>query len=259
MEQMPAAAPEPEVPESSLPAKLVNVFAVPGEVFEEIRTRAVQHWNWVTPALLAVFVGWIGSWLIFAQPAINQQLRDISSEAIEKQIEKGKIPAEQAEQMRQAAEKFGAIGQKVSAYAAPVLGAFLSPFFWGLILWLFGNKVLRGSFGFMKAVEAAGLANMIGVLEGIVRTLLIIAMGNIFAAPGLMLLVRDFDPQNPVHSLAAAVNVMTFWLLGIRSLALARLSGAAFGKAACCIFGVWAGYTLFFWGLAAGIRAVLPQ
>ena len=74
-------------------------------------------------------------------------------------------------------------------------------------------------------------------------------LGNLYAAPGLMLLVKDFDPQNTVHALLAIVNVMTFWVLAVRAIGLARLSGASFAKAAAWVFGIWAAYTGFFIGL----------
>ena len=81
---------------------------------------------------------------------------------------------------------------------------FVTPFFWGLIVWLVGAKLFKGNFPYMKAVEVVGLANMISVLEVIVRTLLIVGLGNLYAAPSLVLLVKEFDPQNTVHSLLAA-------------------------------------------------------
>ena len=74
-------------------------------------------------------------------------------------------------------------------------------------------------------------------------------LGNIYAAPGLMLLVKDFDPQNTVHGLLGILNVMTFWVLAVRAIGLARLSGASFAKAAAWVFGIWAAYTGFFIGL----------
>jgi len=152
-------------------------------------------------------------------------------------------------------EKWAGISGKVAAAAAPVVAGFVTPFFWGLILWLVGAKVLKGSFPYMKAVEVIGLANMVCVLEVIVRTLLIVGMGNLYAAPSLMLLVKEFNPQNPVHSLLAVVNVMTFWVLAVRAIGLARLSGASVAKAALWVFGIWAAYTGLFhrpWGPDAG-------
>src|SRR5262245_34775974 len=98
MEQTPPAVEEQAVATSSLPARLMNVYAGPGEVFDEVKSAPVQHSNWLVPALIAIVIGWIGSWIVFSQPAIEQQLRDISAEAIEKQIEKGKMSGQQAEQ-----------------------------------------------------------------------------------------------------------------------------------------------------------------
>ena len=111
----------------------------------------------------------------------------------------------------------------------------------------------------MKAVEVAGLANMVSVLEVIVKTLLIVGLGNLYAAPSLVLLVQEFDPQNTVHSLLALVNVMTFWLLAVRAVGLARLSGASFGKAAAWVFGIWAAYTGFLVGLGVLAKAAFKR
>ena len=36
---------------------------------------------------------------------------------------------------------------------------------------------------------------------------------------------------------------MTFWLLAVRAMGLARLSGVSFIKAALWVFGIWAAYT----------------
>ena len=101
-------------------------------------------------------------------------------------------------------EKWAGISAKIGAGLAPVFAGFVTPFFWGLIVWLVGAKVLKGNFPYMKAVEVVGLANMVSVLDVIVRTLLIVGLGNLYAAPSLVLLVKEFDPQNTVHSLLAA-------------------------------------------------------
>jgi hypothetical protein len=91
---------------------------------------------------------------------------------------------------------------------------------------------------------------MINILEIILRTLLIVGFGNLYASTSLVLLVKTFDPQNTVHSLLALVNVMTFWLLAVRGVGLARLSGVSVAKAVAWVFGVWAAYTGLLVGLA---------
>lgn len=236
----------------SLPARMLNVFAVPGEVFEEVRVSPPAAANWLVPALLLIVLGWIGSWLIFSQDSIRYQITELTEKAIQTQIEKAKVPEAQAEQMR----KFGSIGLKVNMALMPVFVAFITPFFWGLVLWLVGAKMMKGTFGFMKAVEVAGLANCVMLLETIVKTLLIILSGNLFAAPSLALLIKDFDPQNSLHGLLAAVNVMTLWLLIVRAIGLSRLAVISFNKAALVVFGIWAGYTTFWLGFGLAMKAL---
>ena len=203
------------------------------------------------PALILIAVSWVAAWLIFSQESIKHQLSEITDQAIQKQIETAHMGEQQAEQARAMGEKWAVIGSKVAAGLAPVFGGFVTPFFWGLILWLVGAKLFKGNFPYMKAVEVVGLANMISVLDVIVKTLLIVGLGNLYAAPGLVLLVKEFDPQNTAHALLAIVNVMTFWLLAVRAVGLARISGVSFAKAACWVFGIWATYTGFFVGLGA--------
>jgi hypothetical protein len=203
------------------------------------------------PAVILLLVSWTAAWLIFSQESITHQLSEITDQAIQKQVERAHMSEQQAEQARAMGEKWAGISSKIGAALVPVFGGFATPFIWGLIVWLAGAKVMKGNFSYMKAVEVVGLANLISVLEVIVKTLLIVGMGNLYASPSLVLLVKDFDPQNPVHSLLAVVNVMTFWLLAVRSMGLARLSGVSFAKAALWVFGIWAAYTGFLIGLGA--------
>jgi hypothetical protein len=254
----PTPEPPPAAPPTtatSLPGRLLNVFAAPGEVFDEIKTAPPRTANWLVPAILLIVISWLSAGLIYSQPAIRQQLNDLANKAIDKQVEKGKLSNAQADQARQTTEKLTGMSYTIGSVVGPVFGAFASPFWWGLILWLSGIKALNGNFPYMKAVEAAGLANMILVLETIVRTLLILMTGNLFAAPSLALVVKEFDPQSTIHSLLALVNVMLFWVLIARSIGLARLSGASVGKAAVWIFGIWAAYTGTLIGLGAALRA----
>lgn len=258
----PAIGPEPEVSPvvpSSLASRLANVFAEPGQLFGALRLTPASTANWLAPALLLIVTSWVGAWLILSQDTIKQQLTNITDQAIEKQIAKANMPADQAERAREAGAKFGSIGIKASVVATPVLYAFITPFWWGLILWLVGTKAFRGVFPYMKAVEAAGLANMIGVLESVIKTLLIVAFGNLFASPSLALLVSNYDPENTVHGLLAMVNVMTFWLLAIRAIGLAKLSGTSFTKAAAWVFGIWFLFTGSLFGFGQLVKALFAR
>ena len=234
----------------SLGGRLLNVFATPGDVFQEVKAAKVSTANWLVPALILIVVSWLSSLVIFSQPSINHQLSEITEQAIQKQVERSKMSEQQAEQARAMGEKWAGISTKIGAAIVPVLYGFVTPFFWGLIVWGVGVGLLKAKFPYMKAVEIVGLANMLSVLEVILRTLLVVGLGNLYASTSLVLFVKQFDPQNTVHSLLTVVNVMTFWLLAVRGIGLARLSGASFAKALAWVFGVWVAYTGLFVGLA---------
>jgi hypothetical protein len=262
MEQLPpvfGSQSQEAPPTMSLAARLFNVLATPGEVFDNIRDAKVSAANWVLPALILVAVSWLGVGLVFSQDSIKQQLREITDQAIEKQIQKSHMSDQQAEQARAVGAKFGSIGATVSAIAAPVFAGFVTPFWWGLILWLIGTKGLKGSFPYMKAVEVAGLAGMISVLDAIVRILLILVMGNLFASPSLALFVKQFNPQNPVHSLLAAINIMSFWVLIVRAVGLARITGVGVGKSAAWVFVIWALITGLLTGFGFAMQAIFAH
>ena len=249
------AAPPPTT--TSLAGRLLNIFAAPGEVFNEIKAAPPRTANWLTPALLLIVLSWVSAFLIFSQPAVQQQISDISNKAIDRQIEKGKLTAAQADQARTMAEKYGSLSYKIGAAVVPVLVAFATPFWGGLILWLVGSIALKAPFPYLKAVEIAGLANMIMTLDVIVRTSLVLITGNLFSTLSLALLVKDFDPQNTAHTLLAAVNIMTFWLLAVRSIGLARLTGASVGKAAVWVFGIWIALTGAMIGFGVAVRMAI--
>ena len=243
----------------SLASRLVNVLAAPGEVYEQVKGATASVANWMAPAVLLILVSWIGAWFIFSQPAIQHQLTDIQDKAIQKAIEKQHLSQQQAETAREAAAKYAGLGTKIMAGVAPVAAGILIPVWWGLLVWLIGTKAFKAQFPFMKAIEVAGLANMITALEAIVKTLLILVTSSAFATPSLALLIKDFDPQNPAHGALSAVNVMTFWFLAVVAIGLARLSGVAAGRAAAWVFGIWALYRGLLVGLGFAIKAIIPS
>jgi hypothetical protein len=242
----------------SLAGRMTNVIAAPGEVFDAVKNAPPCPANWVAPALLLILISWIGTAVIFSQPALNQQITEVADQAMQKQIAQQNMSPEKAEQARQMGEQWYLISAKIGAGILPVFIGFVAPFIWGLFVWLIGAKAFAGGFTYMKAVEVVGLANVIVVLEALLRTLLVLSLNNIYAAPGLALLVmKGFDPQNTVHGLLSAVNVTTFWLLIVRSIGLARLGSVSLAKAAACVFGIWLAYTGFFIGLGAAVKALM--
>ena len=132
----------PPTPATSLAGRLMNVFAAPGDVFEEVKNSQPSPANWLAPAILLIVISWVSAWLIFSQATIRQQLTDITDKAIDKQVEKGRLSGDKAEQARQAAQKMTGLSYQIGSVVGPVFVAFASLFWWGLILWLSGARAL---------------------------------------------------------------------------------------------------------------------
>lgn len=248
-----APSPEPPPP-TSIWARMFNVLAAPGEVFDEVKASPARTANWLVPALFIVVVGWVSTWLIFSQPVINQQLADMQEKQLQKMVEQGKMKAEQVETARAGMETVGRIMKIAGGIAGPVIGAFASPFWGALLIWLVGAKVLKGSFDYMKAVEVAGLSNVVSVLGAVVKTLLILLMGNIFAGASPALFIKDFDQTNTLHGALAALDLFALWVCGVRAVGMSRLGGASLGVCLAWMIGLWAAFTAFLLGLGAAAK-----
>jgi hypothetical protein len=241
----PAAPGEPAPPRaarpSSLLARLFNVLAAPGEVFAEVRDGPPRAAHWVLPACLLVLVGWLGTWLVFSQPVFRQQQDEIQLRVLQRMVENGKLTREQFELLQQNLGG-GGPAKYMLGPAVAVLGlAVVSPFWGAFLIWLIGAKLHGGRFTYGKALEVAGLANMVAVLGSLVRTLLILALGRLQAAPTPALLLPDFDPFNPLHAALATLDLFGVWVCGVRAAGMAALGGPAWGRSFAWLVAIWAG------------------
>jgi hypothetical protein len=243
MENSPTPLPLEEVqrPASSLAGRLLNVFAAPGEVFEEIRSSAPSTANWLVPLLLACLVGVGYSFAVFSQESILHSMRDAQEKTMQRRVDAGKMTREQADQALAVSEQFmGPTLMKVFGSVGAVVANCVMLFLVALIIWLLGRWAFKDRFPYLKAMEVAGLAGTINILGGIVAMLLAVVMGNIAMTPGPVLLVHEFDPTNKLHAFLAQLNVFMLWYIALLSIGLAKLCRVAYGKAAIWLFGVWA-------------------
>jgi hypothetical protein len=219
---------------------MFNVLAAPGEVFTEVKSSASRPANWLLPALLLLLAGWVGGWLVARDPVLQQQQSEMQEEALVKMGTKLKWSEQELNEQRRAAEERKGLGQGIGIAAVPVASVVVATFWWALMLWLIGAKLLRGEFSYGKAIEAAGLVAMIEVLNKVLTPLLQLVMGTVFAAPTLVLpLVKNFEATNALHLTLASVNILDVWGVAVSAVAVAKLSGASFAKAAAWVFAVW--------------------
>ncbi|HOC55530.1 MAG TPA: YIP1 family protein [Verrucomicrobiota bacterium] len=239
--ESPPDAPPP--PAMSLAARLLNVFAIPGEVFEEVKASRVSVWNWLVPALLLGVVSVFTVLAVVSQPALQRQMNERIEEqakALDQQVKAGKVKRVEADRALAVTRAIAqpAILKTLGGVMAAGFGV-VRVFWWGLVLWLLGRVFLKACFGYIKTLEVAGLALMVSVLGSAVLLLLMVNLPKLFAAQGLALAVSDFDPSRKSYLLLGAANVFALWLVCVLSVGLGRLAGVPFWRAMWLVFAAW--------------------
>jgi hypothetical protein len=256
MEQI-NSIPEPPTevskPALSLAARLFNVFTEPGEVFEFLKNSKPSAANWLVPTLIYALVGAISAMVIFSQPAIVQQIHDQQANAMDQQVKAGKMTQAQADQALTVMDKFaGPTMLKIFGGVGAAFGSLVHIFWWAFVLWLMALLVLKKKIPFLKMVEVAGVATMIIVLGVIITTLLTVITGRLGITLSPALLVGDYNMKNKAHVLLAALNVFSFWQIGVSACGLSRLTGASFGKALLIVGIYWLALALCFISIGLG-------
>jgi hypothetical protein len=238
-----AAAPRPPM---SLLARLLNIFAIPGEVFEDVKHARLSIGNWLVPILLAAVIGATTASLIFSQPTVVPEMRDKQIKSTNELVAAGKMTRADADQMIKLVEWVTqpAILKTASAIAAVVISV-LRVFWWAFILWVLGIVFLKRRFSYLKSAEVAGLATLISVLGEVVMLLLTFGFGEPGANGGLTLTQLAAKQQMPVRLILA--NIFSIWLVGLMAAGLAHLAEVRFSRTFLLVLGYW---ILFQMGLA---------
>jgi len=245
-------APAEQVKPMPLMERLINVFAAPGELYENVRLTPRTTTNWLVPWVIFAIVAVVMGQVMLSNPSLTDQLGAVIKKQIDKQVQEGKVPAEQAEQAYEQFAKPGSIMFMITQVAGAVFGSLVVLFVLGLVYWLLGKTVMKATSPYMKVVEVVGLTFLIGTLDQVVTTLLMFVFNSIFASPSLALLVSDFDLENKLHLVLAKFNVFTFWSMAVVSIGLSKLFQRDFPKVFVLVLGLWILWVVF--SILAGIR-----
>ena len=237
MDEQPTSA-EP-VRSMSFSEKLTNIFASPGELFENVRMTDKATSNWLVPWLVFVVVAIVMGQLIVHNASLADQLGATIKKGFDKQVQEGKMPAERADQIYEQYAKPGSTMFTISQVGGTVIVSLAALFALALLYWLIGKTAMKATSSYMKVVEVIGLVFFIAALEQIVTTLMMIAMDSIHATPSLGIFVSNFDMENKAHLALAKINVFTFWNLSVVGVGLSKLFQRDFPKVLVLVFAVW--------------------
>ena len=223
----------------SFSEKIVNIFASPGELFENVRLTGKTPGNWIIPWITFVIVAIIMGQLVMHNASLSDQIGATIKKGFDKQVQEGKLPQERADQIYEQYAKPGSTMFTVSQIGGTALMSSVALFALGLLYWLIGKSAMKATAPFMKVIEVVGLTFFIATLEQIVTTMLMIAMDSIRATPSLGIFVSDFDIENKAHVALAKLNAFTFWDLSVVSVGLSKLFQRDFPKVLVLVLAIW--------------------
>lgn len=243
----PSPSGEHVVPPMSFTEKLTNIFAAPGDLYENVRDTGPTMSNWIVPMILFIIIAFVTSQITIRNPSLGSQLKDQITQRAEKQfqesIQSGKMTPEQADQARAQMETFTDPASPWMTIITAVSLVIMVPaglFLVCLVYWLLGRTVMKVQAPYMKVVEVVGLTFLIGCLEAIVRTIMAIGLDSIYAGPNLGLLVLgSFSPDNKLHLLLSKIDLFTIWSLVVVGIGLSRLFMKDLAKVLVLVFALW--------------------
>ncbi len=231
--------------------KLANIFASPGELFDNVRMTDKTTSNWLVPWLVFVVVAIVMGQLIVHNASLADQLGATIRKGLDTQVQEGKMTQVEADRAYGFATP-GSTMFTVGQVGGTILVSLVILFALALLYWLIGKSAMKATASYMKVVEVIGLVFFIAALEQIVTTLMMIAMDSIHATPSLGVFVSDFDVENKVHFALAKINIFTFWNLSVVGVGLSRLFQRDFPKVLVLVFTVWVLWSLV--TIFSGIR-----
>ena len=251
--------PEEIIPQSastemSFSDKFVGILSSPGEVYQSITTTEAKTSNWAIPLVLAIVISLIFTFVVFTQPAIQDQMKETQYKAMQERVAEGKMTQEQMDRAMEFSQPgspmfliFGSVGVIV------VLAVAL--FAYALVYWLIGKIAFKSAVGYTKVLEVNGLALYITAIATILTMIMVVAMGSIHATPSGTLFLSNFDPQNKLHRLLGAVNILDFWVLFVTGVGLSKVWNVSLGKSLGAVGVVWVIWTAIkvFVGFGAGM------
>jgi hypothetical protein len=206
--------------------RFIGIFTSPMNTLKDVAARP----DWIVPMAILVLTSIILVYLLL--PAI---LAD-ASRGIEKMVDAGKIPMDQAEKMQEASETF-------TGKIAPLLGG-LKVIVFSLVttaLLLFvGNIILSGKATFQQMFSVYLWTGMVDLLGSILRLPLALKQNTmmVFFSPAAFF--PEEAQESVLFKVSSFLDVFALWRIALIGLGFAVLYRFSVGKSLGTVFGMYA-------------------
>lgn len=244
LESKPAPAPPPS---TSLLARLLNILAIPGQVFDEVRVARHSVWNWLVPAPLYAVSLALFTVVFLSLPVVQKlwteqqsKMRAAQSTQLAEAVKSGALQQADADQTLATMDR---LSRPRVVKSLAMLGGFAFGFcrifWWAGVLWFLARVALKLPIRFGKALEVAGLASVIAVIGNLTVVILTVDVARTFSGPGFALVVGDVESSGQQTLIALSQNALNFWFVAVLATGLARLTGAPWMRAAFMVVTYW--------------------
>lgn len=231
-----------EAPAATTPlARMLNVFAAPGTVFEEVQGSAPVRSNWLLPAVLSALVLALAALTFSASPAFQKQWAAQAEKfqaAQTNALAAGKLTPAQAEENQRV---FAGVSQPAVLMSLAVWGGFvfgaLRVFWWGAVLWALARWFLRRPVRYIKALEVAGLTSLIATLASLVLVLVSTPTGA--GTAGLAGPLGGVEAARGGWLGLMLLGAMNVWVIVVLGVGLSRLTQLPWRRPAWLVFAYW--------------------
>jgi len=233
MEQPPVLEPEPQDArsESTPPlftvwARMVNVFGVPGQVFDDLLRSRPHPAHWWLPAALGFWIGVVATWWAWEGPALRQLWLMRHRAIWEARVEAGLLDRASAEERLARAERtLESPWFRSSVVLEGGLQSGLRFLVWAGVGWALARWAWRRKVPWSRCCEVSGLASLIGLLGDVVSLLLLVPGGDFPAAAS-----SEGEALSPVIErwlwmVGFVQSLLAFWHMAVLGLGMSKLTG----------------------------------
>lgn len=187
-------------------SKLSTVSAISGIYFEPEKTfkNIMQYPSWIVPFIISVVVSALMAYTTLPIQMEFQKGLILKSEKIPENIKDKQL------------EGFENPGFMQGPVFAGIMGVVMDVIYFvltTLALLVMGNFILGGSSNFMMIFSMTCWAGLIGVLELIVKTIIMLVKGSVHAYTSLALFMNPDQFNEISFQLLNVVDVFTIWKL----------------------------------------------
>ncbi|MBI5645738.1 MAG: YIP1 family protein [Ignavibacteriae bacterium] len=217
--------------------KFVGIFSEPSATFLNIRQSGPRVSDWLVPLLALTVILLAGTLIRFSNPEFMADIMQKQQEAMQQQVESGKITQEQADQF---SEQMGSMGglQKIFSAIGVMIGVPIVFFLVALVYWLLVRFVMRGDISFTMLLSVYGLTAYISIVDQLLSILLGYALNNFYATLSPAAFLTP-DLASPVYKLLSNLNPLSIWAYFLFALGLHHAGYLSKAKAFGLVFGLW--------------------